>query len=40
MSELSRQQAIAAALADVFQDGSILINDYATPQTASRKRAP
>lgn len=40
MSELSRQQAIAAALADVFQDGSVLINDYATPQTASRKRAP
>ena len=40
MSELSRQQAIAEALADVFQAGSILINDYATPQTASRKRAP
>ena len=40
MSELSRQQAIAAALEDAFQDGSILINDYTTPQTASRKRAP
>ena len=40
MSELSRQQAIAAALEDAFQDGSVLINDYATPQTASRKRAP
>lgn len=40
MSERTRQEAIAAAIADLFQEGSVLINDYVLPQTSSRERAP
>jgi hypothetical protein len=40
MSEVSLQAALIAALSGVVRDGSILINDYQTPQVASRAYAP
>lgn len=40
MSELSLQAAVAAALAPLYLEGSVLVNDYRTPQTASRDRSP
>ena len=40
MSESTRQAAVMAAIEPLFAEGSILINDYRTPQTASRDRAP
>ena len=40
MSEATLQATIAAALAPLFHEGSVLINDYRTPQTASRQRGP
>lgn len=40
MTEATRQAQIAAALAPLFAEGSVLINDYRTPQTASRALAP
>ena len=40
MSEATNQAALAAALAELFQEGSVLINDYRTPQISSRERAP
>ncbi len=40
MSEATRQAQVAAALAPLFKEGSVLVNDYRTPQTASRERAP
>ncbi len=40
MSEATRQAAVMAALAPLFHEGSVLLNDYRTPQTASREKAP
>ena len=40
MSEFTLQAALVAALSGVVRDGSILINDYQTPQVASRDYAP
>ena len=40
MSEATLQAALIAALSGVVRDGSILVNDYQTPQVASRDYAP
>ena len=40
MSEVSLQAALIDALSGVVRDGSILVNDYQTPQVASRDYAP
>ena len=40
MSEATLQATIAATLAPLFHEGSVLTNDYRTPQTASRQRGP
>ena len=40
MSEVSLQAALIAALSGVVREGSILVNDYQTPQVASRDYAP
>lgn len=40
MSEATKQAQVAAVLAPLFAEGSVLINDYRLPQTASRERAP
>ncbi len=40
MTETTRQAAVMAALEPLFHDGSVIVNDYRTPQTASRERAP
>ena len=40
MSEFTLQAALIDALSGVVRDGSILVNDYQTPQVASRDYAP
>jgi hypothetical protein len=40
MSEVALQAALLGALSGVVRDGSILVNDYHTPQVASRDYAP
>ena len=40
MSEATLQVALIDALSGVVRDGSILVNDYQTPQVASRDYAP
>ena len=40
MSEVTLQAALLDALSGVVRDGSILVNDYHTPQVASRDYAP
>ena len=40
MSEATLQVAMTDALSGVVRDGSILVNDYHTPQVASRDYAP
>ena len=40
MSEATLQAALIDALSGVVRDGSILVNDYQTPQVASRDYAP
>ena len=40
MSEVTLQAALIDALSGVVRDGSILVNDYQTPQVASRDYAP
>ena len=40
MSEATLQAALLDALSGVVRDGSILVNDYQTPQVASRDYAP
>jgi len=40
MSEATLQAALVDALSGVVRDGSILVNDYHTPQVASRDYAP
>ena len=40
MSEATLQIALIYALSGVVRDGSILVNDYQTPQVASRDYAP
>ncbi len=40
MSEATRQAAVMAALAPLFNEGSVLLNDYRTPQTVSHERGP
>jgi len=40
MSEATVQAAIIEALSGVVREGSILVNDYRTPQVASRDFAP
>ena len=40
MSEVVLQAALIDALSGVVRDGSILVNDYQTPQVASRDYAP
>lgn len=40
MSERARQEAIAAAIAPHFAEGSVLINDHETPQRVTHERAP
>lgn len=40
MSETTLQARLAAALAPLVDDGSVLINDYHTPQVASVDSAP
>lgn len=40
MSEATIQQRLAAALAPLVAEGSVTVNDHATPQSASRTRAP
>ena len=40
MSEVTLQAALLGALSGVVRDGSILVNDYHTPQVASRDYAP
>ena len=40
MSEVALQVAMTDALSGVVRDGSILVNDYHTPQVASRDYAP
>jgi hypothetical protein len=40
MSEATLQAALVDALSGVVRDGSILVNDYLTPQTASMGYAP
>jgi hypothetical protein len=40
MSEVALQAALLDALSGVVRDGSILVNDYHTPQVASRDYAP
>ena len=40
MSEVTLQAALLDALSGVVRDGSILVNDYQTPQVASRDYAP
>ena len=40
MSEATLQVALLDALSGVVRDGSILVNDYQTPQVASRDYAP
>lgn len=40
MSEATLQAALISALSGVVRDGSILVNDYLTPQVASRDYAP
>ena len=40
MSEFTLQAALVAALSGVVREGSILVNDYHTPQVASRDYAP
>ena len=40
MSEATLQAALVDALSGVVRDGSILVNDYLTPQTASMDYAP
>ena len=40
MSESTVQGALMTALAGVVRDGSIIVNDYHTPQVASRDYAP
>ena len=40
MSEATLQATIADALAPLFHEGSVLVNDYRTPQTESRQRGP
>ena len=40
MSEVTLQAVLLDALSGVVRDGSILVNDYHTPQVASRDYAP
>ena len=40
MSEVTLQAALVDALSGVVRNGSILVNDYHTPQVASRDYAP
>jgi hypothetical protein len=40
MSEATLHTALLGALSGVVRDGSILVNDYHTPQVASRDYAP
>ena len=40
MSEVTLQAALIDALSGVVREGSILVNDYQTPQVASRDYAP
>ena len=40
MSEATLQRQIAETLRPLFHNDSVLINDYRTPQTASRSRGP